>query len=60
MCVQVLEREATPLLDPEELAVTDPWCVCHHEPCPSCDLAEAGPCPACNGRGWLELDDPEC
>ena len=28
------------------------------EPCPLCDLSSLGPCPACDGKGWIALESP--
>jgi len=28
------------------------------EPCPLCDLSSVGPCPACDGKGWVALESP--
>lgn len=28
------------------------------EPCPLCDLSDVGPCPACDGKGWVSLESP--
>ena len=54
MCVQLMSRVAIEVL---EIDKSDPQCQCVLEPCLSCDLSDAGPCSACNGRGWLLWED---
>ena len=53
MCVQLMSRDDVEI---PELLENDPDCQCVLEICPACDLSEAGPCSACDGRGWLVFD----
>lgn len=54
MCVQLMSRNESEVA---ELDDSDPECQCILEPCSICDLSEAGPCSACDGRGWLVFDN---